>query len=280
MFFKNKLKALRLLNTIPFIFEKKTDMKYFLAFLIFSQTLLASDDWGQNGHRTVGETAENYLKSRVSKKIDRILNGQSIADASTYADEIKSDRAYDEYKPWHYANIPFDQTYAEAEKNPKGDIVFGIEECISKLKSNKLNKEQEQFYLKMLIHLVGDMHQPLHFGLKEDKGANDFKVKWFYNPTNLHSVWDTKMIESYNMSYTELSASLPELSKSEVQSIKSGTLLDWVEESRALTQEVYNSAEADENLSYRYMYDWFNVAQLQMKKAGIRLAVILNDIYS
>ncbi|MBZ9627751.1 S1/P1 nuclease [Psychroflexus sp. CAK57W] len=256
-------------------------MKYLLVFLILSQTLFASEeDWGQNGHRVVGETAESYLKSKVSKKIDRILNGQSLADASTYADEIKSDSAYDQYKPWHYANIPFDQTYKEAEKNPEGDIVYGIEECISKLKSGQLDKEQEQFYLRMLIHLVGDMHQPLHFGLKEDKGANDFKVKWFYQPTNLHSVWDTKMIESYNMSYTELYQNSPELSKTKVKAIESGTLLDWVEQNRELTRKVYTSAEAGENLSYRYMYEWFNVVELQMKKAGIRLAVILNDIYA
>lgn len=255
-------------------------MKYLLTFLILSQTLLASEDWGQNGHRVVGETAENYLKSKVSRKIDRILNGQSLADASTYADEIKSDRAYDEFKPWHYANALLEETYLESDKNPDGDIVYGIEECISKLKSGQLNTEKEQFYLRMLIHLVGDMHQPLHFGLKEDKGANDFKVKWFNQPTNMHSIWDTKMIESYNMSYTELTDNLPELSKSEVKSIKSGSLLDWVEESRELTREVYKSAEPGENLSYKYMYNWFGVVQTQMKKAGIRLAVILNDIYA
>lgn len=255
-------------------------MKYLLALLIISQSIFASDDWGQNGHRTVGETAENYLKSKARNKIDNILNGQSIADASTYADEIKSDRAYDKYKPWHYANVPLDQTYKEADKNPDGDIIFGIEECIEKLKSKSLSKEDEQFYLKMLIHLVGDMHQPLHFGLKEDKGANDFKVKWFNQPTNLHRVWDSQMIDSYNMSYTELSDNLQELSKSEIKTIQSGTLMDWVEENRELTREVYKSATPDENLSYRYMYDWFGTVKTQMKKAGIRLAVILNDIYA
>ncbi|NEV93589.1 S1/P1 nuclease [Psychroflexus sp. YR1-1] len=255
-------------------------MKYLLALLIFSQTLFASEDWGQNGHRTVGKTAETYLKSKASKKIDRILNGQSLADASTFADEIKSDRAYDAYKPWHYANALLNETYIESAKNPMGDIVVGIQECIRQLKTGNLDKTKEQFYLKMLIHLVGDMHQPFHFGLKEDRGANDFKVKWFNQPTNMHSVWDTKMIESYNMSYTELSKNSPELSKSELNAIKSGTLLDWVEENRDLTRKVYQSAEAGENLSYRYMYEWFGVAELQMKKAGIRLAVILNDIYA
>ncbi|PKG43940.1 S1/P1 nuclease [Psychroflexus sp. MES1-P1E] len=255
-------------------------MKIILVFLILSQPVLASNDWGQNGHRSVGETAEHYLKSKVKNKIDRILNGQSLADASTYADEIKSDHDYDRYKPWHYANIPFDKTYAETEKNPEGDIVFGIQECIKKLKAGALNEKEEQFYLKMLIHLVGDMHQPLHFGLKEDRGANDFKVKWFNQPTNMHRVWDTQMIESYNMSYSELAGNLPKLNRDEVKSIKSGSLLDWVEENRELTREVYSSASANENLSYRYMYEWFHVLKMQINKAGLRLAVILNDIYA
>jgi hypothetical protein len=255
-------------------------MKIILVLLILSQSVLASNDWGQNGHRSVGETAEQYLKSKVKDKIDRILNGQSLADASTYADEIKSDDDYDKYKPWHYANIPFDKTYAEAEKNSEGDIVFGIQECIEKLKGGTLNPKEEQFYLKMLIHLVGDMHQPLHFGLKEDRGANDFKVKWFNQPSNMHRVWDTQMIESYNMSYSELAANLPKLDRAVVKTIKSGTLLDWVEENRELTREVYNSASANENLSYRYMYQWFDILKMQINKAGIRLAVILNDIYA
>jgi hypothetical protein len=255
-------------------------MKYLLVLIIFSQAIYASDDWGQNGHRTVGEIAESYLKSKASRKINKILNGQSIADASTFADEIKSDKAYRKYNVWHYANAPLDQSYEESEKNPDGDIVVGIQECIDKLKSKTLSKEDEQFYLKMLIHLIGDMHQPLHFGLEEDKGANDFKVKWFNKPTNLHRVWDTQMIESYNMSYTELTGNLPSLSKSEVKSIQSGTLLEWVEDIREITKAVYQSAEQDENLSYRYMYDWFDTVKTQMQKAGIRLAVVLNEIYS
>ena len=255
-------------------------MKYILVLLLFSQTLFASEDWGQNGHRTVGATAEAYLKSKVQKKIFNILNGQSLADASTYADEIKSDKKYDEFKPWHYANVPFDKTYKQSEKNPKGDIVVGIQECIRQLKSKSLSKQEEQFYLKMLIHLVGDMHQPLHFGLKEDKGANDFKVKWFNQSSNFHRVWDTQMIESYNMSYSELAINLPKLDKAQVKQIQSGDLLDWVEDSRDLTRKVYDSATPNENLSYRYMYNWFNILRLQLNKAGIRLAVILNDIYA
>ncbi|MFN2261931.1 MAG: S1/P1 nuclease [Psychroflexus sp.] len=255
-------------------------MKYYIFILcLFSATVFASGDWGQNGHRTVGAVAEQYLNKKAKQKIDKILNHKSLALVSTFADEIKSDADYDKYKPWHYANVPFDKKYSEVEKNLKGDIVQGIQTCIEKLKSETISAEGEAFYLKMLVHLVGDMHQPLHFGLEEDRGANDFKVSWFGESSNLHRVWDTQMIESYNMSFSELSQNLPVLNKTEIKTINAGNLLDWVAENRELTKEVYNSAGQNEKLSYRYMYDWFDVLKMQLHKSGIRLAKILNEIY-
>lgn len=255
-------------------------MKNYVLILCFlSTTLFASEDWGQNGHRTVGAVAEQYLSKTTKRKINTILNQKSLALVSTFADEIKSDDRFDEYKPWHYANVPFDKKYSEVEKNLKGDIVQGIQTCIEKLKSESTSAEDQAFYLKMLVHLVGDMHQPLHFGLEEDRGGNDFKVGWFGESTNLHRVWDTQMIESYNMSFSELSENLPVLDETEVKLIEKGDLLDWVAENRELTKEVYDSASQNDNLSYRYMYDWFDVLKMQLHKSGIRLAKILNEIY-
>jgi len=256
-------------------------MKYGLLIIWFlSTTVFATDDWGQNGHRTVGAVAEQYLNKKAKRKIDKILNYKSLALVSTYADEIKSEDAYDKYKTWHYANVPFDKKYSEVEKNLKGDIVQGNQTCIEKLKSKNTTEQDQSFYLKMLVHLVGDMHQPLHFGLKEDRGANDFDVKWFGESTNLHRVWDTQMIASYNMSFSELSRNLPILNKYEVKHIQEGDLLDWVAENRELTKEVYDSAKQDDYLGYRYMYDWFDVLKMQLHKSGIRLAKILNEIYA
>ncbi|MFQ3297620.1 MAG: hypothetical protein ACI921_001613, partial [Polaribacter sp.] len=125
--------------------------------------------WGQNGHRVTGEIAENHLKKRAKKKIDKLLKGQSLAFVSTYADEIKSDSAYRTYYPWHYINMDLDQSYAEASKNPKGDLVTGITKCIEVLKDGESSFEDKSFHLKMLVHFVGDLHQPMHIGQKEDK---------------------------------------------------------------------------------------------------------------
>lgn len=252
--------------------------KYAILFLALLITVsLPANDWGQNGHRTVGEIASAYLTKKTKKKLLLLLESESLAKVSTYADEIKSEKSFNKYNTWHYVNIPFDKKYDEIEKNLKGDIIGGIETCLEKIGANSLPNEERKFYTKMLIHLVGDLHQPMHLGLENDKGGNDIKVKWFGKNSNLHRVWDTDMIESYNMSYTELVRNKVVFSKKEVQDIAAGGLMDWVYETRDITKKVYQSAKDGDNLGYRYSYDWFPVVQEQLHKAGIRLASLLNE---
>lgn len=236
-------------------------------------------DWGPTGHRATGEIAEQYLKRKVKKKVTRILNGQSLAFASTFADEIKSDKQYRKFGSWHYVNIDEGKKYGDDEPNKYGDLVMGIEHCIKVLKDKNSSIEDQNFYLKMLIHFIGDLHMPLHVGRKEDKGGNDVQVRWFDRGTNLHRVWDSNMLDHYNMSYQEIADNAPELTKEEIKSIQSGSLLDWVHESQGLATEVYASAKIGEDLGYRYMYDHFGTLRSQLQKGGIRLAKVLNDIY-
>ena len=175
--------------------------------------------------------------------------------------------------------MDLNQKYADAEKNPKGDLVTGINKCIQVLKDENSAKEDKVFYLKMLVHFVGDLHQPLHIGQKEDKGGNTIQVQWFGKGTNLHTVWDSKMIEEWNMSYIELAKNSSDLSKEQIESIKKGTIEDWVDEVHQLTKEVYNSAQIGDNLKYRYSYDHMETLRSQLQIGGIRLAKILNEIF-
>ena len=87
------------------------------------------------------------------------------------------------------------------------------------------------------------------------------------------------MIESWNMSYTELEQNLKRLSKAQVQAIENGSVLDWMYESRALAEQVYESAQPDDKLSYAYSYAHLDTVMEQLQKAGIRLAKVLNEIY-
>jgi len=217
-------------------------MKQLIFFLIilciFQQDVSANEpDWGATGHRTIGEIAEKHLTKKAKKQIEDILQGQGLAFVSTFGDEIKSDHKYDKYYTWHYVNFPFDTKYENSQKDKKGDIVMGIEHCVNALKDPSTSQEDKVFYLKFLVHLIGDLHQPLHVGRKEDKGGNDIKVLWHYKKTNLHRVWDTDMIEFYNMSYTELSKNTKNLSRAQIENISEGSILDWTYESQALAKK-------------------------------------------
>ena len=261
----------------------KNRILYILAFVFISNFSFANNendkiDWGATGHRAVGEIANMHLSKRIKRKISKLLNGQSLAMVSTYADDIKSDRKYNDFYTWHFVNLNDDETYETSKKNPKGDLVTGIEKCKQVLLDKNASKEDKAFYLKMLVHFIGDLHQPMHVGRVSDKGGNDFKVKWFYRDSNMHRVWDSEMITSFNMTYTELTKNTDVLSKAQIKELQKGTIVDWVNESKVLAQEIYRSAKSDENLRYRYMYDHFETVRSQIQKGGIRLAKVLSDI--
>ena len=254
-------------------------IQFILLCAIIALTYSFTIPWGQTGHRTTGAIADKYLSAKARLQVQNLLEGRSLAWVSTYADEIKSDSRYRAYGPWHYVNFPFDSDYNSHPKSDKGDIVQAIETCKKILLDTSSSKADKVFHLKLLVHFIGDLHQPLHIGKAEDRGGNDFKVRWFNKPTNLHSVWDTKMIESHGMSYTELAMNAPWLSAAEISDIQAGTILDWLAESRALCLDVYKHTAPNTNLSYAYSYKYFNTVHQQLQKGGIRLAAVLNEIF-
>ncbi len=250
-------------------------------FMIFITSGFAADMyWGQTGHRATGEIATQHLSKKAKRAIDKILQGKSLALVSTYADEIKSDSKYREYGPWHYVNMePGEVKYNPATANPEGDLLNALRKCKEVLQDKNASREEKEFYLKMLVHFMGDLHQPFHAGRGEDKGGNDIQVRWFNEGSNIHRVWDSDMINSYQMSYTELAENTSDLSSGRIKEIASGSFESWMYESKSLAEKAYASAEVGDKLGYRYMYDWFPVVREQLQKGGIRLAQVLNDIY-
>ena len=260
-------------------------MKKLLFVLIFVLGSIAShateEDWGKTGHRATAEIAENHLNKKAKKAIKELLNGHGLAFVANYADDIKSDPDYREYGPWHYVNMAPDQEeYDEALASEDGDLVQAIRKCIDVLKDKRASRDQKQFYLKMLVHFMGDLHQPFHVGRAADKGGNDIQVRWFNDGSNLHRVWDSEMIDFYQMSYTELAQNTRDLSKKQIKSIQSGSLLNWVYESREMVDGLYAEVNSGDKLGYKYMYVNMPTVLRQLQKGGLRLAEVLNDIYS
>ena len=252
-------------------------VKKSMATLLLVLLANAGFGWGATGHRVTGWIAEKYISKKALKEVERILAGQSMAMASNWMDEIRSDSAYDHATDWHFVTIPEGQSYAQAVKNPKGDLIQTIERLISDLKSKKLTAKDESERLKMLIHLIGDIHQPLHVGVAGDHGGNDIKVMWFRSESNLHRVWDSEMIDDSRLSYTELAQSLENPEEAKIATWQKSNVHQWATESIAYRANVYRYG--DGKLGYKYTYDNFHIVRYRLLQAGIRIAGVLNDIY-
>ena len=150
--------------------------------------------WGPIGHRVVGEIAYKNLSYFTKKKVEKILSGESMAKASTWADEIKSDPAqYRHTFDWHYMSWTSGESDYEY-KEGSGKLKIAIDEQSKILKSDSSSVRDKLFALRFLIHLIGDLHQPLHVGNGHDRGGNDCKVFYHSEKTNLHRLWDEDII--------------------------------------------------------------------------------------
>ncbi|WP_372637728.1 S1/P1 nuclease [Fodinibius sp.] len=252
----------------------------FLFTLLFtlSATHLDGNRWGKTGHRITGEVAADYVNKDARTAVKNILGFESMAIASTWMDKIRSDGRYDYTHDWHWVTIPGGKSYEETEKNPNGDLIQALQTIIEDLKEGQLSDEEETEKLKMLIHLVGDLHQPMHVGTGKDRGGNDRRVEWFYEPSNLHRVWDSEMIDETKLSYTEFSEAINHPTKEQLNKWQQGEVLDWAYETMELREDVYD-LPGDRQLGYRYQYVHRPTIDRQLLKAGVRLAYLLNQIY-
>lgn len=248
---------------------------------LFISPLVFAEDWGKTGHRVVAEIASNYLTEKTKIAIGEILDGQRLAYISTYADEIKSDQSFKKFNPWHYVNLPLNQSYNPSKPSKNGDVLTAIIYFIDQLKDETTTREDSAFALKFLVHLIGDIHQPCHAGQEEDKGGNLFYLKWFGRKTNLHRVWDSEMIEYYGMSYTELSDNLRSIYEDSVdhQRIINTKPIDWLNESQNDLKVIYQQTGEGADLGYEYHYKHFPLVEKKLYFAGLRLAAVLNEIF-
>lgn len=234
--------------------------------------------WGQLGHYLIGYMAERQMKKSTLKKVEKVLYPMSLGRSGTWMDEIRSDRNYDYATTWHYL------TSKEGEYNPEiqestGDAFEAIQRLKAELTAGGLSPKEESEKLKMLIHMVEDIHQPLHVGTGEDRGGNDVKIEFFGRPTNLHALWDSGMIERQGMSYSEIGDELFRRITPELQDrYREATMEDWLKEAVSLRPAVYDLPE-DRRLSYLYMYQNYHIAEERMIAASVRLAQILDEIY-
>jgi hypothetical protein len=253
-------------------------MKNYLTAVVFLLTLSTNAlAWGPTGHRVTGWIAERHLSRKARTALDKMLNGQSLAIASTWMDEVRSDSTYDHMIDWHWVTIPQGENYVSADKNPKGDIIGTLERIIRELKTKGLDKSAQLERVKILIHLIGDIHQPLHVSALDDGGGNNEQVTWFGGHSNLHRVWDSDIIDHTRLSYTEMAQSLGKPSPADIRAWQAASVQEWARESQAHHAQVYDYDTG--RLGYRYVYLNYPIIRHRLLQAGVRLAGILNEIY-
>lgn len=246
--------------------------------------------WGSKGHDVVAAIAEQNLTRKAKKNISKLLDGKSIVYYSSWMDNIQNspywENGYNKTKTWHYANVDKGETYETMKKEPAGDVVNGLEMLTDQLMNNydNLTDSMRVDYLKMIVHMVGDLHCPMHAGRLSDRGGNGTKVMWFRNETSLHSVWDSKMIDSARTwSYSEWCEHLDRKDRKYIKNITKGDYEDWfmktVEEAAKLYDYVESTGEIVPMLSYQFVYDFSPLLEEQLTNAGYRLAYVLNEIF-
>lgn len=237
--------------------------------------------WGQVGHDTTCKIAERHLTEKTLQKITSILDGKSIVYWSNWLDNASHQTEYAYTSTWHYKNIDEGQVYEEVPSFETGDVVERVEWLTEQLAKGGLTHEEEALYLKMLVHLVGDLHQPMHMGHKSDLGGNRVYVEFFKEKTNLHHVWDEDLVEKgHHWTYDEWTEQIDRATAEQEAEMVKGTPKEWGRETFEWATKVYTATPAETKISYDYVAEWTPVVEEQFLKGGLRLAHILNRIYS
>ena len=246
--------------------------------------------WGKTGHRVVAAIADTQLSGLARAHVREILGGaESLDEAANWPDEMRSAPGAFWQKtatPWHYVTlngIVYDHAPAE------GDALQALTHFRAVLQDPKASIADKQLALRFVVHLVGDLHQPLHVGKCCDKGGNDVKVTWFGKPTNLHAVWDLQLVDDEQLSFTELAAKLERhISNQDVLNWWDLNPRDWISESAQIRDTLYPTAPKPQKdkgppvpeLSYNYVYKFTPVMERRLSQAGVRLAAYLNDVFA
>jgi nuclease S1 len=259
----------------------------FLARLMALQTTTPVWACGRLGHRVISRLAENNLSPKAKAAIADLLEpGETLADASTWADEHR--RQLPKTAPWHYVDVPLDEPRYDskwsADDPKKGCVVDKINEFRAVLRDTTKSKEDKRFALRFLIHCVEDMHMPMHVGDNHDRGGNDTQVRFFDRGTNMHSLWDSGMIERVSRDEEHWLKELNAMAtpQSPVNTAE-GTVEDWATESLLAARGAYVNPATKQRikpgtkLSDAYLEKNLPVVRQRLHQAAVRLAAVLNE---
>lgn len=235
---------------------------------------LPAAGFGTEGHEVIALVAERLLTPDARQRIEAILAlapGATFASVSNWADQSR-DRST---AAWHYVNLPrgSDCVYLAPRDCPDGNCVVGALTTQMKRLTSSAGRDQLEA-LKYVVHLVGDIHQPLHAGYADDRGGNSYQVQAFGRGTQLHAVWDTALIRDIDPSASSLATTLTSGSPSSAP--LSFAPEQWAMEScRIVNQPGFYPDGHKVTAGYAQTFEPILMERLYL--AGVRLASALNS---
>jgi S1/P1 Nuclease len=248
--------------------------KTFFLVIILLSNFLSAKAWGPVGHAIVGRLAMRFVKDDVRQNILGILGKMPIDTAANWMDIMKSNQDFEFMRPWHYVNFPKGQNYIETNKDNSINRLYWTYNDLKH--KNVLCDEQIRFGLYVILHLMGDLHMPLHNGFADDIGGNKVMVQYdTLKNHNLHWFWDEDIIRLSNI--TE-EGCLKYFDTKFLDTMKTVDFEAWMYESRSYLDQVYDFPGFE--LNEAYLQKNKVLVEQQLLKAGLRLAFVLNTLFS
>jgi hypothetical protein len=243
----------------------------------------AAYGFGARAHQIIGHVAESFICDGARQAIIELTPDPSLATAGVWADRIRSNPAWDIARPWHYINVPDGVLIADAARQQSGDVLTAIDQFSAELADPSLTNKQRRHAYKFLVHFVADVHQPLHVGRRDDRGGNKIRISFAGKKSNLHSYWDSDVLDGVSLSAEDYAARLVLANSRMLADWQASGPQVWAAESQAMRPIVYDLGASDEAgqllLSEDYQARALDIVDLRMAQAGIRLAGKLDSIW-
>ncbi|WP_316805410.1 S1/P1 nuclease [Pedobacter nototheniae] len=238
--------------------------------------------WGITGHKTVASIAANHLTPSAKQAVKDLLENESLADVASWADEIRNEPEFKATAGWHFVNVAdglnFNEFSKAVKNSEKPDLLKALTLNEQVINDQMATKEQKKIALKFIVHLVGDAHQPMHVSRAEDKGGNTIQVQFDGKGTNLHSLWDSRLLDHQNLSISQLT-NQDNASVSEIKKWQNASPLNWLFESYQISSKLYAEVEQNNKIDEKYYQSHISIVNERIEMGGIRLAGLLNSIF-
>jgi nuclease S1 len=240
--------------------------------------------WGRMAHRAATRLAESRLTPQARAAIRDLLEpGESLADASTWADE--NNRSIPGSAAWHFVNVPISSPHYTSRDCHDNCVVSRFEEFRKILADPHAPRPRRRMALRFVVHLLEDSHQPMHVGDRRDRGGNNVQLQFFRDEfTNLHQVWDSGLLRIGYRHEGELTDALIALARRpEARDWAKGQIEDWVDESLEAARQAYHIPGSKEflrsgmRIGREYEDANLPLAVKRLAQSGYRLSEVLND---